>query len=146
MTNKPPNLSGISPPHPIPPLPNVWRTGTQRNPSNPKPMSSKPRTENRTTAILCLISVTLSPLSQELTVNQPQSGVREASEFIISCTAQGSSRMQFQWFKDGAVVNASKSTRWVNYIHTCRSCLSSTTSSKCHKLAARVMEYGMRME
>ncbi|XP_033170328.1 uncharacterized protein LOC117147518 [Drosophila mauritiana] len=47
----------------------------------------------------------------ELTVNQPQSGVREASEFIISCTAQGSSRMQFQWFKDGAVVNASKATR-----------------------------------
>ncbi|XP_041675011.1 uncharacterized protein LOC108110756 [Drosophila eugracilis] len=47
----------------------------------------------------------------ELTVNQPQSGVREASEFIISCTAQGSSRMQFQWFKDGAVVNATKATR-----------------------------------
>ncbi|XP_041566491.1 uncharacterized protein LOC108141778 isoform X2 [Drosophila elegans] len=47
----------------------------------------------------------------ELSVNQPQSGVREASEFIISCTAQGSSRMQFQWFKDGAVVNASKATR-----------------------------------
>ncbi|XP_017042772.1 uncharacterized protein LOC108089159 [Drosophila ficusphila] len=47
----------------------------------------------------------------ELSVNQPQSGVREASEFIISCTAQGSSRMQFQWFKDGASVNASKATR-----------------------------------
>ncbi|XP_037712023.1 uncharacterized protein LOC119548666 [Drosophila subpulchrella] len=47
----------------------------------------------------------------ELTVNQPQSGVREASEFIISCTAQGSSRMQFQWFKDGAVVNATRATR-----------------------------------
>ncbi|XP_016979077.2 uncharacterized protein LOC108044545 [Drosophila rhopaloa] len=47
----------------------------------------------------------------ELSVNQPQSGAREASEFIISCTAQGSSRMQFQWFKDGAVVNASKATR-----------------------------------
>ncbi|KAH8334237.1 hypothetical protein KR059_007883 [Drosophila kikkawai] len=52
------------------------------------------------------------PLSLlELSVNQPQAGVREASEFIISCSAQGSSRMQFQWFKDGAAVNASRATR-----------------------------------
>ncbi|XP_001356311.4 uncharacterized protein [Drosophila pseudoobscura] len=47
----------------------------------------------------------------DLSVNQPQGSVREDSEFIISCTAQGSSRMQFQWFKDGAAVNASKATR-----------------------------------
>ncbi|EDW85213.2 uncharacterized protein Dwil_GK18398 [Drosophila willistoni] len=47
----------------------------------------------------------------ELSVNQPQAAVREDSEFIISCTAQGSSRMQFQWFKDGASVNATKATR-----------------------------------
>ncbi|EDW57812.2 uncharacterized protein Dvir_GJ18297, isoform C [Drosophila virilis] len=47
----------------------------------------------------------------DLSVNQPQAAVREDNEFIISCTAQGSSRMQFQWFKDGANVNASKATR-----------------------------------
>ncbi|XP_030243195.1 uncharacterized protein LOC108658133 [Drosophila navojoa] len=47
----------------------------------------------------------------DLSVNQPQAAVREDSEFIISCTAQGSSRMQFQWFKDGAAVNATKATR-----------------------------------
>ncbi|XP_051858151.1 uncharacterized protein LOC117564697 isoform X3 [Drosophila albomicans] len=47
----------------------------------------------------------------DLSVNQPQAAVREDSEFIISCTAQGSSRMQFQWFKDGAPVNATKATR-----------------------------------
>ncbi|XP_034134213.1 uncharacterized protein LOC117587522 [Drosophila guanche] len=47
----------------------------------------------------------------DLSVNQPQASVREDSEFVISCTAQGSSRMQFQWFKDGAAVNASKATR-----------------------------------
>ncbi|EDW03140.1 GH10656 [Drosophila grimshawi] len=47
----------------------------------------------------------------DLSVNQPHAAVREDSEFIISCTAQGSSRMQFQWFKDGAAVNATKATR-----------------------------------
>ncbi|XP_030377183.1 uncharacterized protein LOC115626071 [Scaptodrosophila lebanonensis] len=47
----------------------------------------------------------------ELSVNQPQAAVREDSEFIISCTAQGSSRMQFQWYKDGAPVNATRATR-----------------------------------
>ncbi|KAH8274001.1 hypothetical protein KR044_007667, partial [Drosophila immigrans] len=47
----------------------------------------------------------------DLSVNQPHAAVREDSEFIISCTAQGSSRMQFQWFKDGAPVNATKATR-----------------------------------
>ncbi|XP_017466475.1 PREDICTED: uncharacterized protein LOC108359232, partial [Rhagoletis zephyria] len=46
----------------------------------------------------------------ELTINQ-KSAIREDSEFIISCTAQGSSRMQFQWYKDGARVNTSKATR-----------------------------------
>ncbi|KAH8405195.1 hypothetical protein KR222_008326, partial [Zaprionus bogoriensis] len=47
----------------------------------------------------------------DLSVNQPQAAVREDSEFIISCTAQGSSRMHFQWYKDGAHVNATKATR-----------------------------------
>ncbi|XP_065356494.1 uncharacterized protein LOC135950898 [Calliphora vicina] len=46
----------------------------------------------------------------DLSVNQKQI-IREESEFILSCTAQGSARMQFQWFKDGIVVNASKATR-----------------------------------
>ncbi|XP_039951231.1 uncharacterized protein LOC120768553 [Bactrocera tryoni] len=46
----------------------------------------------------------------ELTINQ-KSAIREDSEFIISCTAQGSSRMQFQWYKDGARVNTSKAIR-----------------------------------
>ncbi|XP_023159361.1 uncharacterized protein LOC101456757 [Ceratitis capitata] len=46
----------------------------------------------------------------ELTINQ-KSAIREDSEFIISCTAQGSSRMQFQWYKDGASVNTSKAIR-----------------------------------
>ncbi|XP_037959285.1 serine-rich adhesin for platelets [Teleopsis dalmanni] len=46
----------------------------------------------------------------DMTINQ-KSAIREDGEFIISCTAQGSSRMQFLWFKDGAIVNASKATR-----------------------------------
>uniref|UniRef100_A0A1I8NV38 Uncharacterized protein n=1 Tax=Stomoxys calcitrans TaxID=35570 RepID=A0A1I8NV38_STOCA len=46
----------------------------------------------------------------DLSVNQKQI-IREDSQFILSCTAQGSAHMQFQWYKDGIVVNATKATR-----------------------------------
>ncbi|GLV32325.1 uncharacterized protein CBL_00964 [Carabus blaptoides fortunei] len=49
-------------------------------------------------------------LLQSVKVNRPKV-IREGDEFIISCLAQGSSYMTFQWYKDGIFVNTSKAIR-----------------------------------
>ncbi|XP_058449238.1 uncharacterized protein LOC131429205 [Malaya genurostris] len=47
---------------------------------------------------------------QSVVVNQ-KSPVRENTEFILSCVAQGSSTMTFRWYKNGFFVNVTKATR-----------------------------------
>lgn len=49
---------------------------------------------------------------QSVKVNRP-GVIRKGDEFIISCTAQGSSHMTFRWYKDGIFVNVTKATRQV---------------------------------
>lgn len=39
--------------------------------------------------------------------------LHEGDEFIVSCLAQGSTTMEFRWFKDGIPVNESVALRWV---------------------------------
>uniref|UniRef100_A0A8D8PDV1 Sushi, nidogen and EGF-like domain-containing protein 1 n=1 Tax=Culex pipiens TaxID=7175 RepID=A0A8D8PDV1_CULPI len=47
---------------------------------------------------------------QSVVVNQ-KGPVRENTEFILSCVAQGSSTMTFRWYKNGFFVNVTKATR-----------------------------------
>ncbi|XP_055634797.1 uncharacterized protein LOC129774820 isoform X2 [Toxorhynchites rutilus septentrionalis] len=47
---------------------------------------------------------------QSVVVNQ-KGPVRENTEFILSCVAQGSSTMSFRWYKNGFFVNVTKATR-----------------------------------
>lgn len=49
-------------------------------------------------------------IQQSVVLNQ-KTGIREGSEFILSCVAQGSPKMQFRWFQNGFIINTSKSTR-----------------------------------
>lgn len=47
---------------------------------------------------------------QTVNVNY-KSAVRQDAEFILSCAAQGSPKMVFRWYKNGAYVNTTKATR-----------------------------------
>uniref|UniRef100_A0A8W7K7I7 Ig-like domain-containing protein n=1 Tax=Anopheles albimanus TaxID=7167 RepID=A0A8W7K7I7_ANOAL len=47
---------------------------------------------------------------QSVVINQ-KGPVRENTEFILSCVAQGSSTMSFRWYKNGFLVNVTKATR-----------------------------------
>ncbi|XP_058056477.1 uncharacterized protein LOC131207861 [Anopheles bellator] len=49
-------------------------------------------------------------LLQSVVINQ-KGPVRENTEFILSCVAQGSSTMSFRWYKNGFFVNVTKATR-----------------------------------
>lgn len=51
-------------------------------------------------------------LFQSVEVNRPGI-IAEGEQYIISCIAQGSSRMTFGWYKDGIFVNVTKATRQV---------------------------------
>ncbi|CAO1396878.1 unnamed protein product [Diamesa serratosioi] len=46
----------------------------------------------------------------------PKSPLREKSDLVIACTAQGSSRLSFKWFKNGMILNTSRSMRKVSSI------------------------------
>ncbi|XP_024085184.1 uncharacterized protein LOC106671005, partial [Cimex lectularius] len=50
-------------------------------------------------------------LLQDVTLNRKDSKVRVGESFRFTCHAQGSSRIQFRWFKDGAPVNGSIAIR-----------------------------------
>lgn len=50
-------------------------------------------------------------LVQELRANIRFGTVREGDDFILSCVARGSSSMQFSWYKDGVLINASLARR-----------------------------------
>ncbi|XP_062546548.1 uncharacterized protein LOC134212578 [Armigeres subalbatus] len=54
---------------------------------------------------------------QSVVVNQ-RGPVRENTEFILSCVAQGSSTMTFRWYKNGFFVNVTKATRnmWIRLL------------------------------
>ncbi|XP_052896491.1 uncharacterized protein LOC128303547 [Anopheles moucheti] len=47
---------------------------------------------------------------QSVVINQ-KGPIRENTEFILSCVAQGSSTMSFRWYKNGYFVNVTKATR-----------------------------------
>ncbi|XP_040163581.1 uncharacterized protein LOC120900535 [Anopheles arabiensis] len=47
---------------------------------------------------------------QSVVINQ-KGPIRENTEFILSCVAQGSSTMSFRWYKNGYYVNVTKATR-----------------------------------
>uniref|UniRef100_A0A182J1P3 Uncharacterized protein n=1 Tax=Anopheles atroparvus TaxID=41427 RepID=A0A182J1P3_ANOAO len=49
-------------------------------------------------------------LLQSVVINQ-KGPIRENTEFILSCVAQGSSTMSFRWYKNGYFVNVTKATR-----------------------------------
>uniref|UniRef100_A0A1B0AT94 Ig-like domain-containing protein n=1 Tax=Glossina palpalis gambiensis TaxID=67801 RepID=A0A1B0AT94_9MUSC len=51
------------------------------------------------------------PLNLTDLIVSPKQPIREGNEFVLSCTAQGSPRMSFQWYKDGVIVNVSRATR-----------------------------------
>ncbi|KAJ8918647.1 hypothetical protein NQ315_013153 [Exocentrus adspersus] len=53
---------------------------------------------------------------QSLAINQ-QGLIRENDEFILSCVARGSPTMTFRWFKDGAFINVTSTSRkWIKLI------------------------------
>lgn len=50
--------------------------------------------------------------SQKLSINRElNQPIRQGDPFSLSCEAQGSPDIQFNWFKDGIYVNISKATR-----------------------------------
>uniref|UniRef100_A0A182REY5 Ig-like domain-containing protein n=1 Tax=Anopheles funestus TaxID=62324 RepID=A0A182REY5_ANOFN len=49
-------------------------------------------------------------IGNSVVINQ-KGPIRENTEFILSCVAQGSSTMSFRWYKNGYFVNVTKATR-----------------------------------
>lgn len=52
-------------------------------------------------------------IQQSVTINY-KTAVRQGVEFILSCTAQGTRRITFQWLKNGVHLDTSKATRLLN--------------------------------
>ncbi|KAL1140506.1 hypothetical protein AAG570_000436 [Ranatra chinensis] len=50
---------------------------------------------------------------ESVRVRHKEQMIREGDQFMLSCVAQGSSYMTFQWFKDGALINPKKSLRTI---------------------------------
>ena len=43
--------------------------------------------------------------------DQQETGVRQGTDLTISCEAKGSNNLRFNWYKDGALVDTSRSLR-----------------------------------
>lgn len=59
------------------------------------------------------ISDRTTDVFQSVRVNRERV-LHEGDEFILSCLAQGSTAMEFRWFKDGVQVNDSLALRYHN--------------------------------
>lgn len=61
-------------------------------------------------SLLCSVFRCVWRVWQELRSNI-HGVVQEGKDFILSCVARGATSMQFSWYKDGVLINASLSRR-----------------------------------